>query len=41
MKIDLKGTKAEIMHLMEAILGPDCNYVVKLDIFNADKKNPA
>lgn len=41
MKIDLKGTKAEIMHLMEAVLGPDCNYIVKLDIFNADKKNLA
>lgn len=41
MKIDLKGSKAEIMHLMEAILGQECNYVVKLDIFNADKKNPA
>lgn len=39
MKIDLKGTKAEIMSLMEAILGQGCNYSVKLDIINADKKN--
>lgn len=41
MKIDLKGSKAEIMHLMEAILGQECNYVVKLDIINVDKKNSA
>ena len=41
MKIDLKGSKAEIMHLMEAILGQECSYVVKLDIINVDKKNSA
>lgn len=41
MKIDLKGSKAEIMHLMEAILGQECNYIVKLDIINVDKKNSA
>lgn len=41
MKIDLKGSKAEIMHLMEAILGQECSYSVKLDIINVDKKNSA
>ena len=38
MKLDLKGTKEEILFMMNAILGEDCNYIVNLNIVNADKE---
>lgn len=41
MKLDLKGTKEEILFMMNAILGDDCNYIVGLNIVNADREESA
>ena len=38
MQLNLKGSKAEIMHMMDAILGDECSYAVDLKIINANRE---
>ena len=38
MNLDLKGTKEEIMFMLDAILGPECNYSISLKIINTDRE---
>ena len=41
MKLDLKGSKEEILYMMNAILGENCNYIVGINVVNADREEGA